>query len=111
MLILMLVFSTGSPVKERAWACADAADAACAAVLRAADPAQGFCALARDQWYWTQPRATLTAQFDLVCGGEGGAAQVGICAVAGWAGGGPPLPGPPGPDPCPAAGAATAGGR
>ena len=26
--------------------------------------------LERSQWRWTQPHATLTAQFDLVCGGE-----------------------------------------
>lgn len=71
MLILMLVFSSGSPVKDHDWKCTDAADAACAAALAAADPAAaGFCALGRGQWAWTRPQHTLIAQFDLVCKGE-----------------------------------------
>jgi hypothetical protein len=72
MLILLLVFSVGSPVKDRAWACVDQGDVACAAVLASSDPTEGFCGLRRAQWRWTAPTATLTAQFDLVCGGEVG---------------------------------------
>lgn len=69
-LILLLVFSLGNPVKSRHWECADAADAACQAALAAADPAAGFCGLARAQWRWTRPGESLIANFDLVCAGE-----------------------------------------
>ncbi|KAI8477034.1 MAG: major facilitator superfamily domain-containing protein [Monoraphidium minutum] len=60
----------GSPIKERRWACADVADAACAGVLASADPAVGFCGLQRSQWAWTEPKQSLVSQFDLVCGDE-----------------------------------------
>lgn len=71
MLILSLVFSMGSPVRDGHWACADAADTACAAVRAAPDALEaGFCGLRREQWRWTKPKATLVAQFDLVCRGE-----------------------------------------
>jgi hypothetical protein len=68
-LILLLVFALGSPVRDGLWQCTDGGDAACRAVLEAADPAAGFCGLARSQWSWTQRSAGLVSQFDLVCGG------------------------------------------
>ena len=69
-LIMLLVFSIGSPAQDRDWACSDAADAPCVAALTAPDPGAALCGLERSQWRWTQPHATLTGQFDLVCGGE-----------------------------------------
>jgi hypothetical protein len=68
-LILLLVFSMGSPAARREWECADASDAACAAALAGPAPAEGMCALERRQWRWTQPHGTVVAEFDLVCGG------------------------------------------
>jgi hypothetical protein len=80
MLILQLVFSMGNPVRDRAWECTDAADAACAAVLASASPEEGFCRLRRDQWAWTRPGDALVSQFDLVCSGKGGGrAGAGCC--------------------------------
>lgn len=69
-IILLLVFSVGSPIKDKAWECVDPADPACVAVLTSTDPAVGFCGLQRDQWRWLEPSKTLVAQFDLVCKGE-----------------------------------------
>ncbi len=69
MLVLLLVFSVGSPVKDHEWACVDQADAACADVFSRLDPSKGFCGMERSQWQWTHPSKTLTAQFDLVCAG------------------------------------------
>ena len=68
-LILQLVFALGSPVADRAWACTDAEDVVCADALAAPDPAAALCGLGREKWRWTEPSATLVAQFDLVCDG------------------------------------------
>lgn len=67
-LILLMVFSAGSPVLDGAWSCtADAAaDPACAAVV--ANPTtEGFCALSPSQWAWTHPNHKVISKFNLVC--------------------------------------------
>jgi len=58
-LILLLVFSLGDPVSDRAWICtaqqpADT-DPACWAVYQQPTSA-GFCSLNRTQWSWTHPQ-------------------------------------------------------
>ncbi|KAI8471458.1 MAG: major facilitator superfamily domain-containing protein [Monoraphidium minutum] len=66
-LVLLLVFSLGSPAAGRDWECTDASDAACAAALAGPAPAAALCELERGQWRWTRPGDTLVAQFDLIC--------------------------------------------
>jgi hypothetical protein len=67
-LILLMVFSLGNPIKSGSWACtADAAaDPACAAVFANPDTA-GFCALSRSQWTWTSPNQGFVSKFNLIC--------------------------------------------
>uniref|UniRef100_A0A383VW07 Major facilitator superfamily (MFS) profile domain-containing protein n=1 Tax=Tetradesmus obliquus TaxID=3088 RepID=A0A383VW07_TETOB len=67
-LILLMVFSLGSPITSRSWACtADAAaDPACAAVYLKPDTA-GFCALSPSQWTWTSPNHGFVSKFNLIC--------------------------------------------
>jgi MFS family permease len=89
MAVLSLVFLTPDPVHSGAWSCVAAAAAtgvsaedgtACAALkarqqqqrqppqaqpLTAQSPK--FCALPRDSWRWTDPRASAVATFDLQC--------------------------------------------
>lgn len=68
-LILLLVFSIGSPATDRQWECVDPADASCMVALNSETPAADMCSLQRSQWRWTEPHMTITAQFDLICSG------------------------------------------
>lgn len=87
-LVLLLVFSLGSPAQERHWECVDASDAACAAALAGAEPAAALCGLRREQWRWTRPHESLTAEFDLVCDGGRMRARIAMACVrmARWCG-------------------------
>lgn len=70
-MILLMVFSLGSPVADKAWACRDPADSSCSSLLLNPDPAAvqaGFCAMDRQQWEWTDPGSKVVSQFGLVCG-------------------------------------------
>jgi MFS family permease len=66
-LILLLVFSLGSPVTDRQWTCNQADDATCAAVWSSPDPAVSFCSLNPSQWSWTHPRTHMVSEFNLIC--------------------------------------------
>ncbi|KAF8063038.1 Orct2 [Scenedesmus sp. PABB004] len=68
LIFLLWVFLTIDPVCARAWACADATDAACAAVW-ARPTAAGLCGLPRGAWAWSAPNGSLVSRFDLVCAG------------------------------------------
>jgi hypothetical protein len=68
-MILLMVFSLGSPVSDKAWACSNPADSTCNSLLANPDPAAvqaGFCAMDRTQWYWTDPGSKVVSQFGLV---------------------------------------------
>lgn len=71
-LILLLVFSLGSPVADKAWTCTQSADADpfCAAVLANPDAAavkDGFCSMDSSRWAWTNPGYKLVSHYNLVC--------------------------------------------
>jgi hypothetical protein len=67
-LILLMVFTLGSPITSRSWSCtADAtADAACAAVFSNPTTA-GFCALNPSQWTWSDPNHAFVSKFNMIC--------------------------------------------
>lgn len=77
-LILLMVFSLGSPIADKAWACSNPNDSICSNLLQNPDPAAvqaGFCSMQPSQWYWTDPGSKVVSRFSLVCG-EAWKAQV-----------------------------------
>lgn len=66
-IILLLVFSVGTPIKNLQWRCVSQSDSQCMNTYHSDDPMQGFCSMSSSQWHWTHRRASLTAEFDLVC--------------------------------------------
>lgn len=70
-MILLMVFSLGTPVADKAWACRDPADVTCSSILQNPDSAavqSGFCTMDPSQWYWTDPGSKVVSRFGLVCG-------------------------------------------
>jgi hypothetical protein len=65
--ILLLVFTLGSPVTDRAWECVNPTDTICQQALASPTPAAAFCSLGSDQWRWTTAGHSLVATFNLTC--------------------------------------------
>jgi OCT family organic cation transporter-like MFS transporter 4/5 len=65
--ILLLVFTLGSPVADRAWECVNPTDTLCQQALASSTPATAFCSLGQDQWRWTNTGHSLVATFNLTC--------------------------------------------
>ncbi|WIA39494.1 hypothetical protein OEZ86_005592 [Tetradesmus obliquus] len=66
LIFLLWVMVTIDPIKNHAWRCNSAADAACAAVW-AAPTSHAFCELPAGAWQWTNYNS-LVSRFNLICG-------------------------------------------